>query len=101
MIVRNGKCYPDHPQEMLKIIKAESCGGYLLRVEFNTCETRIFDGQQLLRGEVFAPLKDLSTFNDFSIDFETLTWLNGELDVAPEFVYENSRPISNADPSSL
>ena len=23
-------------------------------------------------------------------DYETLTWLDGELDVAPEFVYENS-----------
>ena len=94
MLVRNGKCYPDHPQEMLKIIKAESCGDYLLRVVFNTAETRIFDGRKLLRGEVFAPLKDHSLFLDFSLDFETLTWLNGELDVAPEFVYENSLPAT-------
>lgn len=93
MILRNGKYYPDRPQAMLKIVKAESCGDYLLRILFNNNETRIFDGRQLLKGEVFAPLSDKSIFQDFSIDFETLTWLNGELDVAPEFVYENSSAV--------
>ncbi len=29
-------------------------------------------------------------FADCKLDYETLTWLDGKLDVAPEFVYENS-----------
>jgi len=39
---------------------------------------------------VFAPLADEKVFNDYRLDYETLTWLDGEVDVAPEFVYENS-----------
>ena len=90
MIVREGKCYAERPLPVLKIVGFETCGPHRMKVMFNDGEARIFDGQSLLRGEAFAPLADEKTFANCTLDYETLTWLDGELDVAPEFVYENS-----------
>ncbi len=96
MIVRNGKCYADNPTPMLKIVDAEPCGAYNIRVLFNNSEERMFDGSVVLSGEAFRPLRDENLFRNFKLDFETITWCDGELDVAPEFVYENSRPVSRS-----
>ena len=62
-------------------------------VTFNDGAKRIFDGHSLLNGPVFAPLADEKVFNDNTLDYETLTWLNGEIDIAPEFVYEHSESV--------
>ncbi len=93
MIVKNGKCYPDNPVPMMKIVGAQPCGGYDIRVLFNNSEERIFDGSTILAGEAFKPLRDEKAFRNFKLDYETLTWQDGDLDVAPEFVYANSRPV--------
>ena len=90
MIVRDGKCYAENPLPVLKITGFETFAPHRMKVVFNDGETRIFDGRTLLKGEAFAPLADANTFADCKLDYETLTWLDGELDVAPEFVYENS-----------
>ena len=93
MIIRDGMCYPDEPQPMLQIVAADRLGDYRLMVTFNDGEKRIFDGHSLLNGPVFAPLADEKVFNDYTLDYETLTWLNGEVDIAPEFVYEHSEKV--------
>jgi len=90
MVVQHGMCYADHRAPVLKIVAVKSRGGYELDVLFNNGDRRVFDGRMLLVGEVFAPLADEKVFNDYRLDYETLTWLDGEVDVAPEFVYENS-----------
>ena len=93
MIERDGWCYPDDPQPMLQIVAADRLGDYRLMVTFNDGAKRIFDGHSLLNGPVFAPLADEKVFNDYALDYETLTWLNGEVDIAPEFVYEHSEKV--------
>ena len=72
----------------------ETLAPYRMKVVFNDGETRVFDGRKLLQGEAFAPLSDADVFANCKLDYETLTWLDGELDVAPEFVYENSETYS-------
>ena len=54
---------------------------------------RVFDDHSLLDGPVFALLADEKVFNDYTLDYETLTWRNGEVDIAPEFVYEHSEKV--------
>ena len=90
MIVRDGKCYAESPLPVLKITGFETCGPHLMKVVFNNGATRLFDGHALLKGEAFAPLADADAFADCKLDYETLTWFGGNLDVAPEFVYANS-----------
>jgi len=93
MIIRDGKCYAESPAPILKITAARQVAPYCLDVTFNNKEERRFDGHSLLDGEVFAPLKDAAVFGSYKLDYETLTWLDGEIDVAPEFVYVNSTPV--------
>ena len=93
MVVKDNRCYSSDLRPVLKITGAESLGSYRLRVVFNGEETRIFDGRSLLQTEVFAPLADEKVFADYRLDYETLTWLDGDADIAPEFVYEHSEPI--------
>lgn len=84
-------CHAENPKPILKITAAERVAPYLLNVTFNTKEERVFDGRVLLNeGEVFAPLNDESVFANYKIDYETLTWLDGAVDIAPEFVYAHS-----------
>ena len=90
MVEHGGKCWAENPLPVLKITSFETCSPFQMKVVFNTGATRLFDGRSLLKGEAFAPLSDEKVFSDCKLDYETLTWLDGELDVAPEFVYENS-----------
>ena len=91
MIVKDGKCHASGPKPVLKITSVENLGSYQLKVRFNDNVVRRFDGRQLLgEGPVFQPLTDESVFDNFQLDYETLTWRNGEIDIAPEYVYEMS-----------
>ena len=91
MIVKDGKCHASGPKPVLKITSVENLGSYQLKVRFNDNAVRRFDGRQLLgEGPVFEPLADESVFDSYRLDWETLTWLNGEIDIAPEYVYEMS-----------
>jgi hypothetical protein len=44
----------------------------------------------LLTGAAFEPLKNEDIFQNFSIFHGVITWLSGEIDIAPETVYEMS-----------
>jgi len=54
---------------------------------------RFNDGTE---GEVFETLKDIQNFKSFRVDplLETIVWENGA-DLAPEFLYENTRILNN------
>ena len=92
MIVREGVCYPDVPARHVKIVAAENVGDHLLHVRFDDGETRLFDGHALV-GDVFAPLSDPSAFADWKLDYETLTWNDGDIDISPEYVLNHSKIV--------
>ena len=93
MVIKNNRCYSNDMKSVLKITGAENLGSYRLRVIFNDSEARIFNGKVLLSKEVFAPLADEKVFANYKLDYETLTWLDGDADIAPEFVYEHSEKV--------
>ena len=61
----------------LEIIKAEYLDGYRIELWFNNGRTKVIDFYDLLDGEIYEPLKDISNFKDFSIKFNTIEWKNG------------------------
>jgi len=71
----------------LEVTRAEYLDGYRLRLYFNNGEVLVVDLYSSLKGEVFAPLKDIEYFKHFSIKFNTIEWENGA-DFAPEYLYE-------------
>ena len=79
----------DIRQKPLKLKKLNLCKIWLCLWNFFNEEIRPFDGT-CLKGEVFEPLKDESIFRNCVIEYGVPTWCDGEIDCAPEFIYDNS-----------
>lgn len=74
-----------------RIESAEYLESYKIRLVFSDGKTRIIDLENELWGEMFEPLKNLETFQQFKVNLElrTIVWPNGA-DLAPEFLYETA-----------
>lgn len=64
---------------------------YRLQICFNDGERRVFDARKLLEEPIFEPLKNVKLFMQAHTDGVAVVW-NEDLDVAPEYLYENSEP---------
>lgn len=56
-------------------------------------QQRLFD-TTLLEGSAFEPLKDEKVLVNFVIFHGVMTWMNGEIDIAPETMYVESYPYT-------
>lgn len=50
----------------------------------------MFDASILLKYPAFAPLKDEAVFKSASVEYGVVVWNNGDIDIAPESIYEQS-----------
>lgn len=89
----NGILYASSPKNLIKIQDAKVTGHMMMLLTFSSGEQRVFDAETL-QGEVFEPLNDDTVFNNFKIVHGAITWMNEDIDCAPEFMYENSYPYS-------
>ena len=62
----------------------------MMLVTFSSGEKRLYDATQLLAFPAFQPLKDEAVFRNPTVEYGVVTWNNGEIDLAPETMYENS-----------
>ena len=67
----------------------EIAGPYTLRVQFDDATEQTINFIDVLAGELYGPLRDLSLFNQVRIDPEvhTLVWPNGA-DFDPETLHD-------------
>lgn len=65
----------------------------ILLLTFNTGERKLFD-TTLLNGPAFEPLKDESVFRSAYIDCGIVVWMDGQIDCAPEYMYQHSYPYN-------
>ncbi len=49
----------------------------------------MFDFKTLLDMPAFSPLRDKKTFEEVYIDYGVAVWNDGEIDIAPEYLYEH------------
>lgn len=96
MYIQNGIAYAGEQRPPLKISGIRALEGYKLWVRFNTGEARICDFTELLKSPAFLPLKNLDVFKDVYIDYGVPAWKNGEIDIAPEFLYDHGVIAENA-----
>lgn len=72
------------------ITSAQYISDYKILLTFNTNEQKVFDFADFINGNsMFHPLKSHDLFKRFKLDGWTLQWDNGNIDVAPEYLYEN------------
>ncbi|MCX5875956.1 MAG: DUF2442 domain-containing protein [Deltaproteobacteria bacterium] len=66
---------------------------FYLEVWFNTGEHRLFDARPYLGKGVFCRLQDVTLFKQAFVSLlDTVCW-PGELDIAPETIYDRSVPV--------
>ena len=93
MYIIDGIAYAKEEQEFIEVVDVKVLDDMILLLKFNTGEQRVFDAT-ILNGEVFKPLRDKKIFNNVQIDCGVVTWMDGDIDCAPEYMYENSYEYS-------
>ncbi len=79
----------EQKNELKWVIAAHTSDGYILHLTFNDGSQRVFDCLPLIeKYQFFAPLRDKSVFDTFNLDGWTVCWLDGHIDIAPEYLYE-------------
>lgn len=78
---------------LIWINSATYLGDYRLALLFSNGEQRIFDAKEFIAAHpLFAPLKDKQLFSRFQLDGWSVSWQEGRLDIAPEYLYEAGTP---------
>ena len=89
----NGMVYADDPTPILTVKAVRPLENFRLSVCFSTGEKKEVDISSLFNEPVFKVLNDVLVFNTVYIDYGTVVWNNGTIDIAPEYLYENGRPV--------
>ena len=84
----NGIVYADDPVPLLTVKSVRPLPDYKLLLRFSTGEEKRIDISSLLDEPVFRALRDVSVFNAVYIDYGTVVWNDGTIDIAPEYLYE-------------
>lgn len=93
MYIHDGIVYGGEPGRPIKVDQVKVLPDWMLLIRFNNGETRLFDAT-LLEGPVFEPLHDEKVFSAPVIDHGVITWKDGDIDCAPEYMYEHSYEYS-------
>lgn len=93
MYIKNGIAYAGEEKPMLKVSGVRPLENHRLWLRFNTGEAKVFDLTPLLSQPAFAPLADINVFKGVYIDYGVPVWNDGDIDIAPETLYEQSVPV--------
>lgn len=88
MYVIDGIAYAGEQIPPIKVKSVRPLDAHKLWIRFNTDEEKIFDFTPLLEYPAYKPLKDESIFKEAYVDFGTVVWNDGDIDIAPEQLYE-------------
>lgn len=95
MFVLNGIVYASEKRNDIEVISAKPLDDMMMLLTFSTGEQLLFDAT-VLTGSAFLPLKDEKIFNNCKVVDGAVTWMNEDIDCAPEFMYKNSFAYPNS-----
>ncbi len=93
MYVVDGIAHAEEPTPILRVSGVRPLSDFCLWVRFNNGEARVFDLSPLLSLPVYAPLADPDTFRSVYLDYGVPAWNDGEIDIAPELLYDQGQPV--------
>ena len=96
MYIVDDICYAETPMSEVRIVDAKPLVGGMLLVTYLSGEQRLFDTTSL-EGAAFVPLRDESALQTVRAEHGFVSWLDGEIDLAPEYIFENSLPYVDTD----
>ena len=98
MYTKDGICYAGELVPDIEVSSIKILDDGMLLVEFSTGETRLFDVTSLLdKGSAFAPLSKEENRRTAKVTHGVVSWLDGEIDIAPETLYSESYKYSKED----
>lgn len=75
----------------MKLLNVTPLENYMLLIEYDNSEKRIFDVKPYITGSWYGMLSDKAFFNTVRISGKTVEWADGQ-DIAPYELYELSIP---------
>lgn len=90
MYIVDDIAYASESKDGIKIVELKVIDNLCLLLTFSSGEVKIYDATELLKYPAYQKLKDFSFFKQAYIENGVVMWENGEIDVAPEEMYENS-----------
>lgn len=90
MYISDGIAYAGEKTPAIKICGVRPMEDHKLWLRFTTGETKVFDFKPLLNQPAFAPLKDAATFAGVYIDYGVTVWNDGDIDIAPQYLYDRA-----------
>lgn len=90
MFIANGIAYAGNKTQEISVQSVKPLDDMMMIVTFSSGEKRLYDATQLLTFPVFQPLKDEKVFKNAKVEYGVVTWNDGEIDIAPETLYDNS-----------
>ena len=97
MYIVDGIAYAGEMKPVIKVCGVKAMENNKLWVRFNTGEAKVFDFTPLLSTAAFSPLADREVFNGVYIDYGVPVWNGGDIDIAPEALYENGELVDGAE----
>ena len=93
MYIKNGIAYAGEQKQPLKVSGVRPLENYKLWLRFSNGEIKIFDFAKELDSPAFLPLKDKAVFDSVYIDYVVTVWNDGDIDIAPEYLYEHGEAV--------
>ena len=78
---------------IIDVVAVKTNSDFQLDLEFANGERRRFDMKPLLKMKPWNRIANARLFEQIRIDYGTVTWAGGEIDVAPETLYDESVPL--------
>ncbi len=91
MYIVDDIAYASEAKDGIKIVELKVIDNLCLLLTFSSGELKIYDATELLKYPAYQKLKDFSFFKQAYIENGVVMWENGEIDVAPEEMYEIGR----------
>ena len=96
MYIVDDICYAGTPGGEIEVVEAKPLEGGILLLTFLSGEKKLFD-TTTLDGSAFLPLRDRDAFMTAKVEHGFVSWCDGEIDIAPEYMYENGFPYNETD----
>lgn len=90
MYILNGIAYAGEIKTNILVQDIKVLDDLIMIVTFSTGEQRIFDATCMLEYPAFQCLKNENIFKTAKVEYGVVVWNDGDIDLAPETMYEKS-----------
>ena len=99
MYIVDGIAYANDSHPPIRVCGVRPLPNHRLLLRFNDGAAKEFDFTPLLNNAAFRPLQDTAVFNQVYIDFGTVAWNDGKIDISSDYLYNNGVTVDTVKPT--